>query len=151
MGEAERLGEIFVEAERPRDRPADLRDFEAVGQPDSVVVAVRSDEHLRLVAQPAERDRMDQAVAVPLKNVPRAPRPALILAVKPAARCRWAGGDERRKRHSAASGAILSAWELVKFEASIPTEAKSSARISASERPRKGPTSSRAPPAVRAT
>ena len=32
VGEAQRLGQILVETERAGDRPADLRDLEAVGQ-----------------------------------------------------------------------------------------------------------------------
>src|SRR3546814_4478920 len=44
--EAQRLGQILVEPERSRDRPPDLRDFEAVRQPDAKMVAVgRSEEH----------------------------------------------------------------------------------------------------------
>jgi hypothetical protein len=47
--EAERFGEILVEAERPSDCPADLRDFEAVRQPDAIMVSVGSNEDLGLV------------------------------------------------------------------------------------------------------
>ena len=72
VGKAQRLGQVLVEAERPGDGPADLRDFEAVGQPDPEMVAVGRDEHLRLVAQAAEGDRMDDAVAVALEDVARA-------------------------------------------------------------------------------
>ena len=146
VGKAQSLGQILVEPQRAGDRPADLRDFEAVGQPDAIMVAVGRDEHLGLVAEPPESDRVDQPVAVALEDVARAARAAAILGVEPSARSFGAGGDERRKFHSPASGAILSAWELVKFEASMPTVAKSSARVAASERPRNGPTSSRAPP-----
>ena len=149
MGEAERFGEVLVEAERPSHGPPDLRDLEAVGQPHPIVVPVRRDEHLRLVTQAAECDGVDQSVAVALENVSGAARAAAILAMEPSAGSSRVGGDERRKLHSPASGAILSAWELVKFSASIPTEPKSSARIFASDRPRKGPTSNRAPPALR--
>ena len=72
--QAQGLGQVLVEAERAGHGPADLRDFEAVGQPDAEMVAVGSDEHLRLVAQAAERDRMDDAVAVALKDVARTAR-----------------------------------------------------------------------------
>ena len=74
VGEAQGLGQILVEPERPGDRPADLRDFEAVGEPDPEMVAVGRDEHLGLVAQAAEGDRMDDPVAVALVDVARAAR-----------------------------------------------------------------------------
>ena len=74
--EAQRLGQILVEPQRARDRAADLRDLDAVRQPDAEMVAVGRQEHLRLVAQPAEADRMDDAVAVALKRVARAARGA---------------------------------------------------------------------------
>ena len=60
----QRLGEILVEPERARQRAGDLRDFQRMGQPGAVMVALVIDEHLRLVRQPAERGRMDDAVAV---------------------------------------------------------------------------------------
>ena len=72
--EAERLGQILVEAERARHRSPDLRDFEAVGEPNPIMVAIRRDEHLCLVPEAAERDRMDDAVAVVLEDVTRAAR-----------------------------------------------------------------------------
>ncbi len=72
VGEAQRLGQILVEPERPGDRPADLGDFDAVGEPDPEMVAVGRDEDLGLVAQAAEGDRMDDPVAVALKDVARA-------------------------------------------------------------------------------
>ena len=87
VGEAQRLGQILVEAERPGDRPADLRDFEAVGQPDPEMVAVGRDEHLGLVAQAAEGDRMDDPVAVALEDVARAARAGVDFGMGPAARC----------------------------------------------------------------
>ena len=67
VAERDRFGKILVEAERPRDRPRDLRDFERVRQPGAVVVALRGDEHLRLVGQAAERLAVQNAVAVALK------------------------------------------------------------------------------------
>ena len=149
--EAQGLGQIFVEAERTGDRPPDLRDFEAVRQADAIMIAVGRDEHLGLVAKTAEGDRVDQPVAVALEDVAGAAGAVAVLWVQPAARPRGIGGDKRWKRHSTASGAIRSAWELVKFDASMPTEAKSPARISASERPRNGPTRRRAPREPRAT
>ena len=62
--ERQRLGEVLVEPERARERAGDLGDLQGMGQPGAVMVALVEDEHLRLVRQPAERRRMDDAVAV---------------------------------------------------------------------------------------
>ena len=86
VSEAQRLGQVLVEAERPRHRPADLRHFQAVRQADPVVVAVRRDEHLSFMAEAAEGDRVDQAVPVALENIARAARARIAFRVKPAAR-----------------------------------------------------------------
>ena len=43
------------------------------------MVAVGGDEHLRLVAEAAEGDRMDDAVAVALEGVARPARAAILL------------------------------------------------------------------------
>ena len=84
--EAQRLGQILVEPEDPRHRPPDLRDLDRVGQADAEMIAVGGDEHLGLVAQAAEGDRMDDAVAVALKRVALPARRAVILPEDPAAR-----------------------------------------------------------------
>jgi hypothetical protein len=81
MREAERLGEILVQPQRPRERPPDLRDFEAMGQADAEMIAVGRDEHLRLVSEPAERDGVDDPVAIALKGVARAARRPLAERV----------------------------------------------------------------------
>src|SRR5438309_3022201 len=91
--QAQGFGEVLVQAERPSDGPADLRYFEAVGQTDTVVIPVGGDEDLGLVAQAAERHRVDQPVAIALENVARTARPAVVLMMKPAARVRGTGGD----------------------------------------------------------
>ena len=93
VSEAQRLGQVLVEAERPRHRAADLRDFEAVGQADPEMVAVGRDEHLGLVAQAAEGDRVDDAVAVALENVARPARAGLRFGMKAAARVGRLRGD----------------------------------------------------------
>ena len=87
VGERQGLGEILVEAERAADRARDLRHFEAVGQPGAVVVALVIDEDLGLVVQPAERGRMDDAVAVALKR--RAHRMLGLRMEPPAALLRF--------------------------------------------------------------
>ena len=96
VGEAQRLGQILVEAERPGDGAADLRDFEAVGQADAEMIAVGRDEHLGLVAQAAEGDRMDDPVAVALEDVARAARAVICFVMEPAARLSRAGGNRWR-------------------------------------------------------
>ncbi len=65
---ADRLDEILVEAERPRDDARDGRRLERVRHPGAVVIAFRIDEDLRLPLQPAERLRVHEAVAVALKR-----------------------------------------------------------------------------------
>ncbi len=82
MREANRLGEVLVEAERARGCAGDLGDFEAVGQPRAEMVALVIDEDLGLVLQPAKRRRMDDAIAVALK---RRTHLMLRLRVEPAA------------------------------------------------------------------
>src|SRR5690606_35736352 len=77
--EAQRFGEVLVEAQRARYHAADLGHLETVGQADAEMVAVGRDEHLRLAGEAAEGDRMDDAVAVSLKGAARAPRPLLPL------------------------------------------------------------------------
>ena len=82
VGQRQRLGEIFVEAEHPRQRARDLRDFERVGQPGAVMVALVEDENLGLVLEPAERGRVDDAVAIAAEG---AAAFAGRLGMKPAA------------------------------------------------------------------
>jgi len=94
VGQAQGLGQILIETQGAGDRPSDLGDFEAVGQPDPEMVAVGGDEHLGFVTQAAESDRMDDAVAVALKDIARSARAFVMLGVKAATRlCRL-----RRKR-----------------------------------------------------
>ena len=82
VGQRQRLGEVLVEAERAGQRARDLRDFERVGQPRAVMIALVEHEHLGLVLEAAEGGRMDDAVAVAAK---RAAAFAGRLRMKPAA------------------------------------------------------------------
>ena len=68
VGQRQRLGEIFVEPQPARQRAGDLGDFERMGQPGAVMVAFVEHEDLRLVLEPPERGRMDDAVAVAAKG-----------------------------------------------------------------------------------
>ncbi|GGA41460.1 hypothetical protein GCM10011395_09670 [Sphingomonas psychrolutea] len=87
--ERERLGQIFVQAERARDGARDLRHLEAVRQADAEMVAIGGHEHLCLVAQATKADRVDNAVTVALKGIARAARSIelapLLFFVKPTA------------------------------------------------------------------
>ena len=56
VGETQRLGQVFVQAQRAGKDAADLRDFEAMSQAHPVMIAVRCDENLGLVAQTTERN-----------------------------------------------------------------------------------------------
>ena len=55
VAERDRLGQLFVQSKHLRDRARDLRDLECVREARAVVVALRREEDLRLVLQPAER------------------------------------------------------------------------------------------------
>ena len=70
--EPDRLDEILVQPQRPRDDARDRRRLERVRHARPVVVALRVDEDLRLPLQPAERLRVDDAVAVALERRPHA-------------------------------------------------------------------------------
>jgi hypothetical protein len=56
MTQAERFGQVFIEAQRPRHRPPDLRYFQRMGEPNSEVIAIGGDKYLRLLPQAPERD-----------------------------------------------------------------------------------------------
>jgi hypothetical protein len=83
--EAQRLGQVLIDTQSSRHAAADLGDLDRMGQADAEMVAVGGDEDLRLVAQAAESDRMDDAVAVALENVARAPRATVGFRMGPAA------------------------------------------------------------------
>ena len=128
--EAKRLGQVFVESEHAGHRAPDLRDFDAVGQADAVVIAVWRNEHLGFVAKPPEGDRMDDAVAIALEDVTRPARRGIDFRMGPAARLRWLRG----KRRSHSEGSFLIGWPglLVHVKASMRTDARSSVKIPAS-------------------
>ncbi len=72
VAERDRLGQILVQAQRPRDPARDPGRLERVREPRAEVVALGIDEDLRLVAQTPERLRVDDAVAVALERRPQA-------------------------------------------------------------------------------
>ena len=81
--EPDRLGEVLVEPQRARDGARDLRGLQRVGEPRAVVVALRRDEDLRLVLEPAERLAVHDPVAVALER--RAQRAVAPPAARAAA------------------------------------------------------------------
>src|SRR5215204_505127 len=68
--ERDRLGQVLVERERPRHVAGDAARLERVSQAGAVVIALRGDEHLRLVLEAPERLRVDDPVAVAHERVP---------------------------------------------------------------------------------
>ena len=93
VSQAQGFGEILVQPKGASDRPPDLRNFNAVGEPDSVVIAIGRDEHLRLVAQSTEGDGVNDPVAVALKDVARSTRAGCKFGMKPPARVCGPGGE----------------------------------------------------------
>ena len=87
-----RLRQVLVEAERARQRPGDLGHFQSVGQPRAEMVAFMEHENLGLVAEPAKRRGMDDAVAVAPEH---AAARALRLREAPAAARRGLRGKRR--------------------------------------------------------
>ena len=85
------LRQVLVEAQRPRDGPADAGHLERVRQPRAVVIALRRDEHLRLVLEPPERLAVHDPVAIALERRAHAGVRLLALAM-----CRIGGRRERR-------------------------------------------------------
>ena len=82
VAEPDRLGEVFVQPQRPGDAACDPGRLERVRHAGAEVVAGRVDEDLRLALQPAERLRVEDSVAVSLKG--RAQSTFVLLALAPA-------------------------------------------------------------------
>src|SRR5437879_3994635 len=66
MRESNGFRQIFIEAKLPGDGPTNLRDFECVREAGAMMIVCLGYQHLRLVHQPSEGRRMDDAIAVPL-------------------------------------------------------------------------------------
>jgi hypothetical protein len=64
--QADGFRQRLIELERARDRACDLRDLERVRDARAIQIALVIDEHLRLVNQPPEGARMDDAIAIAL-------------------------------------------------------------------------------------
>src|SRR4051794_10636889 len=86
----DRLDEILVEAQCPRNAPRDSGRLEGVRQPGAKVVALGVDEDLRLVAEAPERLRVDDPVAVALE---RRAQSAILFVVRAGTRLVGANGE----------------------------------------------------------
>ena len=91
--ETDRLHQVLVQAQRPRNAARDRGRLECVGHPGPVVIAGGIDEHLRLAFQAAERLRVEDAVAVALE---RRAKPTLCFFLQPATRFVRADGEWRQ-------------------------------------------------------
>ena len=85
VGQGQGFGQIFVKAKDAGDRPCDLGNFNGVGEPGAVVVALVIHENLGFMLQPPEGGGMDDAVPVALESRARRafglreqPSPALL-------------------------------------------------------------------------
>ncbi len=65
--QADRFGQGFIQLQRERHGTCDLSDFDGVGDPRAVKVALVIHEHLGLVDQAPEGVGMDDPIAIPLK------------------------------------------------------------------------------------
>ena len=144
VSEAQGLGQVLVQAQRPGHGPPDLRDLDRMGQAHPEMVAVGGDEYLRLVAKAAKGNRMDDPVAVALEDVARAAGAAVGFLVGPAARSAWLRGEVLGKRHQLLSFSIL-IWAGLRVHLKLSTPALSSFLTNAwaSSVLGKGPTSRR--------
>src|SRR5438105_11563229 len=68
MGQRNGLSQVHVKPERTCNRSGDLSGLQGMGQPGAIIVTLMIDEHLGFVFKPAERCRMNDAVAVALKD-----------------------------------------------------------------------------------
>src|SRR5215472_4595937 len=90
--DCDRLGEVLVQAQGPRDAPRDACSLERVRQAGAKMVALGIDEDLRLVAQPPESLRVDDPVTIALKRRSQA---AFLLWSLASARLVRAHGERR--------------------------------------------------------
>ena len=94
MGQRQRLGEILIAAQRPRQGARDLRDFQRMRQPGAVLIAFMGDEDLGLFLQAPEGAGMDNAVAIALEGIAHR---TVGLGKQPSTRLRRMAGVRRAK------------------------------------------------------
>ena len=68
VNQRKRLGQIFVQAKRSRNRPGDLRDLNRVGQAAAKMIGRPAGKYLRLPGEPPEGAGLHNALAIPLKG-----------------------------------------------------------------------------------
>jgi len=95
MRERDRLGEVLVERQGPRQRAGDLSHLDRVRQARAKMVAVERYEDLGLVGEAAEGGRMEHAVAVALELTAGSRR---RLGIEPSARARRVAGIGRERQ-----------------------------------------------------
>jgi hypothetical protein len=83
MRESKGFGQVFIEAELPREGPRDLRNFQTVGQARAVMVALVENKDLCLMLEAPKCGRMDDAVTIAAERAAMAAR-RLIEAAAPA-------------------------------------------------------------------
>jgi hypothetical protein len=71
VGETQGFGQIFVEAKRSGNRPANLSHFKTMGKANAIMISVRRHEYLSFPSQPTKRDRVNDAITIALKHVSR--------------------------------------------------------------------------------
>ena len=68
VAECDGLGQLFVQTQHLGDSARDLRHFERVREPGSIVIARGRKEHLRFVLESAEGLGVNHAVAIAMKR-----------------------------------------------------------------------------------
>ena len=68
--EGDCLDQIFIQPKGAPYGPGNLRNFQRVRQPGSVVISLRLNKNLRLVLHPSKRFTVQYAVAIPLIDRP---------------------------------------------------------------------------------
>src|SRR5438477_5560748 len=94
VGQSDRFGQIFIEAQLPSDGPADPSNFQCMSQPCAVVIVGLSDQDLGLVHQPAKSSRMDNPIAVALVQRPVSMRLLSMTAAPTLAGSHRIGSEE---------------------------------------------------------
>jgi hypothetical protein len=83
VGQAERFGEVLIQAQRTRDGATNLSHFQTVSEANPKMIPVGRDEHLRLVTKPSEGDGVDDAITIALERIPRPARLAVRHLIPP--------------------------------------------------------------------
>jgi hypothetical protein len=74
MDQCQCLGQIFLQPERSRNRPCDLRNLNGMGQSATKVIRRAARKNLRLPGKPPKGASLHNSLPVPLKRCPRRPK-----------------------------------------------------------------------------